>query len=102
MWHLLTIVNHDLTTGSWIFRSFFMGLVVSSLFSLGLLGGFLTQTITANWKTPTAPTASSGSGFVNSTTSPSDSMPIWNKPDATSTIKKPAFEPSNTRATGGK
>ena len=102
MWHLLTIVSHDLTTGSWISRSFFTGLVVSSLFSLGLLGGFLTQTITVKLQTLNAPIASSGNASVNSTISPSGYMPRWSKTDTTSTIKKHASVPLNTEATDGK
>jgi hypothetical protein len=101
MW-LMTSILHDLTTGSWISRLCFGVLLVSSLFSLGSLGGFSIQTIATKWTTSTAPMTNSGSDYGRSMTFSSDSKLNWSKPGSTSTIRKFASEPSNIAAKDGK
>lgn len=101
MWPLITMIGHDLTTGSWMSRSFFMALVASSLFSLGLLGGFSIQTIKTKWTHSTAPTIFSGSAFETSTIPSLRSAPNRFKTENISTIRKHESEHSNTATTGG-
>ncbi len=68
MWHLIASVIEDLTTGSWITRSFFTALVVSALFSVGTLLSYPVQVIQTKWSGTPAPIVSSGSDSKTSTT----------------------------------
>lgn len=68
MWHLMDSVIHDLTSGSWITRSFFTALVVLSLFSAGSLISYPVQIIQTKWSGTPPPTVSSGSDLKTSTT----------------------------------
>ena len=101
MWHLLTIVMADLTTGSYLRRSCCMALYLSSCLSVGLLGASLTQTIATKLKTPSAPTAASGSASATLMIKPFDAPPNWNGSEKMWTTKKSASAPSNIEATNG-
>ena len=100
MCYLMSCVMGDLTAGSLVRRSSYMALAALSLFSLGLLGGLLIQTMQAKWMTSNPSPGSSGSAYAHSTIPSLRSSPMWSKIDATSTTKKSVYEPSNTVATG--
>ena len=102
MWLLMTSVKHDLTAGPWIRRISCTVLVVLSLFSLGLLGGFLIQTIQVKWINSNPPPSRSGSAFAPSTMRSYGSNLTWSKIDATPTTRKSASAHWNIGATGGR
>ena len=101
MCYLMSSVLGDLTAGSLVRRSCYMALAALSLFSLGLLGGLLIQTMQTKWMTSNPSPASSGRAFVHSTMPSSGLNLMWSKIDATSTTKKSVSAPSNTVANGG-
>ena len=68
MWQLITSVIEDLTTGSWITRSFFTALVVSALFSVGTLLSYPVQIVQTNLSATVPPIVSSGNDLKTSTT----------------------------------
>jgi len=67
MWQLITSVIEDLTTGSWITRSFFTALVVSALFSVGTLLSYPVQIVQTNLSATVPPIVSSGNDLKTST-----------------------------------
>ena len=101
MWLLMTSVMGDLTAGSLVRRSCYMGLAALSLFSLGLLGGLLIQTMQAKWMTSNPSQESSGNAYAHSTIPSYGSNLIWSKTDATSMTKRSASARWSTGATGG-
>jgi hypothetical protein len=102
MWHLLATLVQDLTTGSWISRLCFGGLVLLSLFSLGSLGGFSVQAIKMKWTNSSVSIPSSGSAFEPLTIPSLSSKPSTITSEQTWTTKKPVSEPLSTGATGSK
>lgn len=103
MWYnLTTSVLNDLTTGHWITRLLFTGLVCLSLFSLGYLGGSSVQTLRTMIQPAPSLTKTNGLASGRLSGSLMERHEKWQASTNFSPSLKPALSPSNIKVSDGK
>lgn len=97
MWYnLTTSVLNDLTTGHWITRLLFTGLVCLSLFSLGYLGGSSVQTLRTTIQPAPSLTKTNGLASGRLSGSLMERHEKWQAATSSTPRLKPESETSNT------